>query len=424
MDEKRTPPRLREGIQITPFDTSALEPRFLVQLPEGGRFQVSARLSQLIQALAGNRSPEVVCAELTTAWGQKVTPEDLQAIADRYLRPYGLLTDEEAAEHAVASPGPLLVRLPLFSPRLLSPLTRIGQYLFMPPAVGVILLVSLAVRYAIYSRVPSPAGNLVSSFWAAAAFVLLSILCHELGHVSACRHYSCTHGEIGIGVYAIFPVFYTDVSDTWRLSRRQRMVVDVAGIYFQMAFALVLYAFYLVAGWPSALTALKLTDGMMLVALNPIFRFDGYWLFSDLIGVPNLRRRAGDTIGFAVRRLIRRAASRRPALLRLPAAEMALLTVYAFVSNALLLYFFGSLLFFYLPGAVAGYPHLLARSWELLRTGITRHDLTLAASALRQPFTSTLILAMLALMIWRGRRLFTGSFVALKRWMGARQTKA
>ena len=146
MDEKHTSPRLRDGIHITPFDTSALEPRFLVQLPEGGRFQVSARLSQLIRALAGNRSQAVVCAELATAWGQKVTPEDLQTIVDRYLRPYGLLIDAGAAGRAVASPGPLLVRRPLFSPRLLSPLTRIGQYLFTPPAVSLILLVSLGVR--------------------------------------------------------------------------------------------------------------------------------------------------------------------------------------------------------------------------------------------------------------------------------------
>jgi putative peptide zinc metalloprotease protein len=194
------------------------------------------------------------------------------------------------------------------------------------------------------------------------------------------------------------------------------MVVDAGGIYFQLAFSALLYGAYALWGWQPALVALIITDGMMLLALNPILRFDGYWLFSDLIGVPNLRQRARDTISFAGRRLIRRGAALRPDLLRLPATEMALLSVYAIVSNGLLLYMFGSLLFRYAPGMVAHYPELVSRSWALLQAGVSQGNAALVVSAFTQPLTTTLVLVTLGLMLWRGRRLLAQLFIACKRW--------
>jgi len=415
------PLRLRAGLEIRPFDTSTLEPRYLVCLPEGGRFQISARLRDVLVTLDGTRSSAEACAALAAAWGQEVTPDNLNEIARRYLQPYGLLADEITSRSSFASRGPLLVRLRLLPAGLLAPLTRAGQHLFTLPFACAIVLASLAVRFMVYLYTPPPIDRLGGSPLWVPALVLLGILWHELGHVSACRHYGCAHGELGIGLYAVFPVFYTDVTDTWRLSRQQRAVVDLAGVYFQLAFCVLLYVLYTWAGWPSALTALLITDGTMLLALNPILRFDGYWLFSDLIGVPNLRRRAIDTIGYAVQKLIRPKGVQRPDLLRLPFAAMASLVVYAFVSNALLLYIFGSLLFHYAPGMVAGYPRLLNNSWGLLRAGMAQGDMALILGALQRPLTTTLVLVMLALMIWRGRRLLGRSWDGLGRWISARR---
>jgi hypothetical protein len=172
------------------------------------------------------------------------------------------------------------------------------------------------------------------------------------------------------------------------------------------------------------LVALIITDGMMLLALNPILRFDGYWLFSDLIGVPNLRQRAYDTIGFAVRRLIGRGAVQRPELLRLPVTEMVLLTVYAFVSNGLLLYVFGSLLFCYAPDMVARYPELLSKSWVLLSTGVSQGDVARVVSAFTQPLMTTFVLVTLVLMIWRGRRMLAQLFTTYMRWIAKRKYSA
>jgi len=424
MDGKRLSLRLKDGIEITPFDTSTVAPRYLVRLPGGGRFQVSARLADVIRALMKDSRPEAACARLRKAWGRKVSPNDLEAIAARFLRPYGLLADGITVKGEVAQRQPLLVHLPLFSARSLAPLTSVGQGLFAPSLVCAILLINLGIRYALYLQAPSPSGasQVGGAMWLP-VLLLLSILCHELGHVSACRRYGCAHGAIGVGIYAIMPVFYSDVTDSWRLPRRQRMAVDLAGVYFQLIFSMVVYGLAVLLHWQTAWVALKVTDGMMLLALNPILRFDGYWLFSDLIGVPNLHQRASDTIRWAVRWLFRNERGPRPDLLRLPAAEMALLVGYTLISNALLIYVFGNLLLRYAPAMAISFPRLLVQSWTLLQAGIAQRDATLIVSALKQPLAATLLLGMVILMAWRGRHWVAHSVNGLRSWAGVRNTK-
>jgi ligand-binding sensor domain-containing protein len=405
--------RLRAGVQVQPFDTSSAEPRCLVQLPEGGRFQVSARLADVIRALQTEDSPAAVCARLEKVWGRPVTPAELTEIAGRFLRPYGLLADADATKQAAAPHGALWVRVPLLSPRLLSPFTRLGQHLFAGALVAAVLLVSLGIRWLIY-RPGSPAFAFPGgdAFWVT-LLSIIGVLCHELGHVSACRRFDCTHGAVGVGLYAIMPVFYSDVTAAWQLSRRQRMIVDAGGIYFQLLYALLLYGLYVITGWPAALAALLINDSAILLSLNPIFRFDGYWFFSDLIGVPNLRRRASDTLRFALRRLTQGRRVQRPDLLRLPAPVLVALGGYAIISNALMVYFFGRFLLLYAPAAVMHYPQLLREAWAALAAGLAQQDALRVIQAVAQPLIATLTLVTLPLMIWRGRRLLARPISAL-----------
>ena len=64
-------------------------------------------------------------------------------------------------------------------------------------------------------------------------FILGSSFFHELGHASACKYFGIQHGGIGFGLYLNFPVLYTDVTEVWKLKRGQRCVVNLAGVYFQ-----------------------------------------------------------------------------------------------------------------------------------------------------------------------------------------------
>lgn len=74
--------------------------------------------------------------------------------------------------------------------------------------------------------------------------LLLSSFVHEIGHASACRHFGVKHGGIGFGLYLTFPVFYTDVSEIWKLKRTERIVVNMAGVYFQLILLIPFFLIY------------------------------------------------------------------------------------------------------------------------------------------------------------------------------------
>ena len=57
---------------------------------------------------------------------------------------------------------------------------------------------------------------------------------HETGHAAACAYGGGRPGAIGFGVYLLFPAFYTDVTDSYRLSRGGRLRTDLGGLYFNV----------------------------------------------------------------------------------------------------------------------------------------------------------------------------------------------
>jgi putative peptide zinc metalloprotease protein len=132
---------------------------------------------------------------------------------------------------------------------------------------------------------------------------LLSLIAHEFGHATASSRYGVKPGSIGFAVYLAFPALYCDVTRAWLLPRRQRVVVDISGIIFEIAigavFALVGGAFH---QWIFTAAAF-LVLGNLTWALNPFGRFDMYWTLSDALGVTNLRSEGG--------RVLRELAGRR-----------------------------------------------------------------------------------------------------------------
>jgi putative peptide zinc metalloprotease protein len=173
--------------------------------------------------------------------------------------------------------------------------------------------------------------------------VFLSVLFHEFGHLSACQYFGCPHGEIRLGLYLVFPVFYANVTPTWRLERKPRVVVDLGGMYFQLILTIPAFLlFHLTQGQVWLLLCLEL-DAMILFCLNPFLRFDGYWLCSDFLGVPNLRSRSQFLMKILYGRLTRKPVVPRAPLLDLrPAAHLGvvLYAVGTYLFGSLVLVFF------------------------------------------------------------------------------------
>jgi hypothetical protein len=190
-----------------------------------------------------------------------------------------------------------------------------------------------------------------------------SVLFHEFGHLSACTYFDCPHGEIRLGLYLVFPVLYANVSPAWRLDRKARVVVDLAGMYFQLLLTIPLSLLWLLTGERLWLLLFLELDAMILFSLNPFLRFDGYWLCSDLLGVPNLRARSQRLAGTLFRRLTGKPSSHDSPLLRIhPIARLGL-ALYALGT-----YMFGGLvlifLFRVLPSRIQTLPSEFMRLLE------------------------------------------------------------
>ncbi len=120
--------------------------------------------------------------------------------------------------------------------------------------------------------------------------LIISSIFHEMGHAAATYNYGGQHSGIGFGFYLLTPVLYSDVSSAWKFNTKERIVVNMAGIYFELIFGTVLILFALLIHNKTLLLIPFIIFIKTLFNLNPFFRTDGYWVLSDLIKIPNLRK--------------------------------------------------------------------------------------------------------------------------------------
>lgn len=143
---------------------------------------------------------------------------------------------------------------------------------------------------------------------AAYAVALAAIkVAHELGHGFAAKRHGCRVPTMGLAFLVLWPMAYTDTNETWKLAdRRQRFAVAAAGLRVELtvaAWALLAWAF-LPEGIPKSIAFVLTTTALIAtLAINasPFMRFDGYFLLSDGLDMPNLHARAFATARWDLR---------------------------------------------------------------------------------------------------------------------------
>ena len=129
---------------------------------------------------------------------------------------------------------------------------------------------------------------------------VVSAVFHECGHAAGCRYGGARPGVIGVGIYLVWPSFFTNVTDSYRLSRAGRLRTDLGGLYFNLIFMLALAGIYAATSDQVLLLVIALTHLEMLEQLLPFVRFDGYFILSDLVGVPDLFARIAPVLRSAL----------------------------------------------------------------------------------------------------------------------------
>ena len=133
--------------------------------------------------------------------------------------------------------------------------------------------------------------------WLAVALAAAKVL-HELGHALTCKHFGGECHEIGIMLLVFTPCLYCNVSAAWMFRNRWRRIgVSAAGIVVEIVLASVCTLLWWVSE-PGLLNTLCLnvmviaSVGTLLLNGNPLLRYDGYYILSDLVEIPNLAQQS------------------------------------------------------------------------------------------------------------------------------------
>ena len=329
------------------------EPRFLVRRADGQVIQLSRLLYVVTEVIASGGAfgwdADEVAARAGVVFGRELTADNIRYLVDGKLVPMGVVVagGTDQPPDPAADPPPrsdlllgLKIRGVLLRPRAASAVGRALAWLHYPALAGLVLAAFAALEvwlFAVHGAI-SPLLQVLRDplvFLAVAGLTLASLLFHEFGHASACRYGGARTGEIGFGLYLIFPSLYTDVTDVYRLNRAARLRVDLGGVYFNAIFILILGGCYAVTGNPLFLAAVFLDNFQILQQLFPLVRMDGYFILGDLAGVPDLLGLLGSIMASVLPGARARSASTRVQGLR--RGPRILVTTWVLVAIPLLL---------------------------------------------------------------------------------------
>jgi putative peptide zinc metalloprotease protein len=217
--------------------------------------------------------------------------------------------------------------------------------------------------------------------WLFAAIGVVKCL-HELGHALACKHFGGEVPEMGLLILVFVPSLYTDVTAAWRFpSKWQRILVSAAGMLVELVIASVAT----IVWWHAqpGLVQLIALDVMVICTVhtlavngNPLLRYDGYYILTDLVESPNLWQRSRDALQNIASRWIFGREAEEDALV--PRRHRGWLAAYAVASKIYYAFLFVAIVW----GVVLMlYPYHLENLAYVL-------GLTLVCGALVQPLNS------------------------------------
>lgn len=262
------------------LDTSESKRTYVVRTRSGRYFRLTASAFRLIRHLKEGRSLE----DLARAMHQD--PREARAAYARLCEKL-----EAASERDGLVRAGFWLKMDLLPAAWVTRASSLFAWAFRPWA-ALPLLVFAALVATAWSLERTHASIDASGLHLACAYGLyfLSLAVHELGHAAACKRFGASPSAIGFAFYLFFPVLYSDVSEAWALPRRQRVVVGLGGAYLQLLVGAIYVALYMATGWSPWILAVAGIAGTLTLSLNPFFRFDGYWVIADLLGVNNLSR--------------------------------------------------------------------------------------------------------------------------------------
>jgi putative peptide zinc metalloprotease protein len=296
-----TVPRLADGVELIGLfeDSGFKEPPYIARRADGQIVQMPAMLYALAEQVDGKRPLDEVAEAFSHRIERGVSPDMAEELIDGQLRPLGIVASKDGEQHELKKVDPLLAlkfKTGVIPDGVVRGITTIFRPLFLPPVMALVVAgfvgldawlffvhgISQSLRHALYN----PALMLVLL-----AGVVIATAFHEVGHATGCRYGGAKPGVMGVGIYIVWPAFYTDITDAYRLRKWGRLRTDIGGMYFNMIFALGMGAVYALTGFEAILLLIVVQTFAVIQQSLPFLRLDGYYIISDLTGVPDILMR-------------------------------------------------------------------------------------------------------------------------------------
>ena len=263
-------------------------------------------------------NPEEISADISSATTLQMDAEEVVEVVQFLIRnelvqPGGQLTPRKLAEHWERRQGTLwkqlvhhylFFRVPLWRPDAwLGRMLGFANWFFQPRfalltafalCVG---LFNIARYWDVFKTSLVDQFNVEGLLAYGLAITFVKFL-HELGHAFTAKRLGCRIPTMGVAFLVMWPMAYTDTNEAWRLvDGRDRLKVASAGIATEMivaAWATLAWALLPDGPARSAAFVLATTSWLSTLALNtsPFMRFDGYFILSDWLDMPNLHGRS------------------------------------------------------------------------------------------------------------------------------------
>lgn len=276
----------------------------------------------LLQWINGEHSLEQIKQKFDFQFApQKITHQELYQFLGMLFRSSLVISDQPGRgmelkrraennrwkEKSRSLSNPLAIRFKGMDPDwFLGQLNRVLGWIFSFPAFLLALSTGLSAAGLIFTqmdlflvKLPGFQEFFASSNWFYLALVLaFTKVCHELGHGLACKRFGSQCHELGLMLLVFTPCLYVNVSDSWLLPNKwKRIFISAAGMYVE----LILASIAVFVWWfshPGIIHQLALnvifvcSVSTLLINANPLLRYDGYYILSDLLEIPNLRSKA------------------------------------------------------------------------------------------------------------------------------------
>lgn len=318
--------RLNDGLMFRPdrtgdrvwyqIEDTAQQRFFCIGLPE----------YTFVSLLDGDTSPAEAISLTARALGPDALTEEQAVSILLWLQESGLASgvDGNATSGSAARDrslkkqmerlNPFWMKIPLANPdRVVGHLTTVFRWFFSWPAACLVTLLcatALLILSGQWEEFGRSSRSILSKdnwLWLMGVWLILKLI-HESAHAIACRRLGAAVPETGVILILLAPLAYVDVTSSLKFrSKWQRIQIAAAGMYTEItlgSLALILWSF------TSAELPRHLLHNVVIMAsvttilfnANPLMRFDGYYILSDLLEIPNLYSRGTQ----AVKRLARK----------------------------------------------------------------------------------------------------------------------